>query len=187
MNQAGGKLLQVRTSEGHEHVRECEQSDVCARTVVFMLIQSSLFSDRCSGKEAPAALPESRCRRDLGEGASTKARSCMRGGDDETRLGDHAIAVEQQIEIERARRAGKFAPAAETPLGGEQRLQQSRGASWVWIAATALIKSGCAPTPTGALRKGRTRRGGSCRAARRASQRRAVLGFPVAEIGPSPM
>ncbi len=82
------------------------------------------------GKERPgAALSRNRdVRRDLVEGREHEGARVHAGvGDEETRLGDHAIAVEQQVEIERARRAGKFAPAAETPLGGEQRLQQ-RGA-----------------------------------------------------------
>src|SRR5207249_8625684 len=48
-------------------------------------------------------------------------------GNEEPGLGDHAIAVEQEIEVERARRIGKFARAAEATFLGERSEERRVG------------------------------------------------------------
>src|SRR5712692_2444100 len=140
------------------------------------------------GKERPgAALSRNRdVRRDLCEGREHEGALVHAGvRDDEPRLGDHAIAVEQQVEIERARRAGKFAPAAETPLGGEQRLQQSPRSELGLDRGNRVDKVRlCADADRRAAVKGG--RSEEARAGQLGERREgaAYLGFPVAEIGP---
>ncbi len=51
-----------------------------------------------------------------------------RVGNDESRLGDDLIAIEQEVEVERARGAGGFARAAEARLDREQLIEQRQGA-----------------------------------------------------------
>ena len=57
---------------------------------------------------------------------------------------DQAAAVEQQVEVERARRvAGRALAPGAAVLDGEQRAEQrARRAGAVSIRATALMKSG---------------------------------------------
>ena len=140
------------------------------------------------GKERPgAALARNRdVRRDLCERCEHESALVHAGvGDDEPGLVDHAIAVEQQIEIERARRVGKLAPAAETPLGGEQRLQQSPWSEPGLDCGNRVDKVRlCADADGRAAVKGG--RGEEARAGQLGERREgaAYLGFPVADIGP---
>src|SRR5258708_457005 len=134
-----------------------------------------------------AALARNRdVRRDLCERCEHESALVHAGvGDDEPGLVDHAIAVEQQIEIERARRAGKFAPAAETPLGGEQRLQQSPRSEPGLDCGNRVDKVRlCADADGRAAVKGG--RGEEARAGQLGERREgaAYLGFPVADIRP---
>src|SRR5258708_26633053 len=148
------------------------------------------FLSGAGGKERTgAALSRNRdVRRDLVEGREHEGARVHAGvGDEETRLGDHAIAVEQQVEIERARRAGKFAPAAETPLGGEQRLQQRPRRELGLDCGNRVDKVGLRADADGraAVKGGR---GEQSRAGQFGERRKgaAYLGFPVAEICPQP-
>src|SRR5258706_2764302 len=89
--------------------------------------------------------------------------------------------------MERAWRAGKFAPAAETPLGGEQRLQQRSRSEPSLDCGNRVDEVGLRADADGraAVKGGR---GEEPRAGQLGERRKgaAYVAFAVAEICPQP-